>query len=312
MPAVTIATAQPTDGARLPAPARAKLEALRSARDDARALSDTATAKVAELRNDLAAARRELAELETADHEGRLLRRAYTHDEAGTTVTQERDDTRLDAARQRVDRLAEQLERAERQRTERWQTLGRTVTRIEEWLAKQQRPLAACEVEAPKLAKGADLPAEIEKARDLLQALAAERRKIEAAPVPTTEAQQRIRRFVAGRAARVRVGGLLTREGVVRFPQDEVHGVGLSPVDLACFLDPDRMARRLEAEFLERAETAGEPLSELDQTRALKAIDDRILTAERREEALVCLAEEAGSDVLRRPDADPRAVLGVE
>lgn len=54
-----------------------------------------------------------------------------------------------------------------------------------------------------------------------------------------------------------------------------------------------------------------EALSPAERERRLAEIEDRLLDAERAEEALVEAMIADGRDVARRLDADPRAILGV-
>ncbi len=52
-------------------------------------------------------------------------------------------------------------------------------------------------------------------------------------------------------------------------------------------------------------------MSDAERAARLAAIEDRKLELERQEEAHIVASEQAGTPILRRPDADPRAVLGV-
>ena len=77
------------------------------------------------------------------------------------------------------------------------------------------------------------------------------------------------------------------------------------------WVDPDRLAQRLEAEI----DAMPEPplaLSKTAQAKRLAEVEAELDGLERREEALIRQAALAGTDILRRPDASPAAVLGVK
>ena len=135
-------------------------------------------------------------------------------------------------------------------------------------------------------------------------ALAAERQLVERAAPPPTEAKRSARRWVDDQGQRVQVrayGGQFS----VRVP--EPNGA----LALACFLSPEKVVARLERAIDEQSE-GRIIMSELEKTKKLAELDAKLLSTERLEEALVVELEGQGRDVLRRRDADPRAVLGVE
>ena len=77
------------------------------------------------------------------------------------------------------------------------------------------------------------------------------------------------------------------------------------------FLFPDQLLSALCREV----DLVSDDANSLDDaTRATKlaTIAADMLAVEREEEALIVQAEQAGNQILRRPDADPRAVLQIE
>lgn len=336
MSTITVTTtAPPDDLALLPQPARDKLERLRAARDDAHVLLTAAYEKAAGLRTGatLAGARRELAELEKADSRNLLYRDTNAVSEPQAAVDgpprvdrrPERDTARLTAARERVEKLEAELAKADAlrdRRSEAWQALARLVTHIEEWLKELSSTPELAEVEPIKLGRNKKPVDELSAARELVAALAAERKRTERAPLPAAELKVRARMLVDRRAGRVRVTGLngraSTLDVTVSSRRAAAGGGAANPesaaretaLDLMCWLNPQAMLRRLEAEIDAEANDRL-ALSELDLARALADLDARLLAAERREEALIMQIEAAGGDASRRPAADPRAILGL-
>jgi len=314
---VAPSTAIPT---RLPDATRHKLMALRGQRDDARSLLDAAMERVQDMQgpgNALQTAKQELGQWERTNKAKVISNKA--HAEGWPTNSDEADETyaatseQLDAGHRevvdRVKRLQEQYDaarNAQENRAATWQALGKLVTRIEEWLAKGNGSLAIIETTPPKLAANKTAQSEIERLRDLIHALTTERRRIEKAAMPAAEAKARAKTWVERRAAKVNLGGLVHRESQVTItaPREE------TAIDLACWLHPEAMTRRLEKQIEADLENRT-VLTELEQARELKKLDGKILDAERKEEALIVGIETAGGRFLRRPQADPRAVLGV-
>lgn len=323
MSTITVTTpARPDDGLTLlPQPARDKLERLRAARDDAYVLLDAANDKATALRTGatLANARTELTELEKADSRNLLFRDTNSLSEPQAASDgpppvdrrPERDTARLEAARERVERLEAELVKVDalrKHRSEAWQAMSRLVSNIEEWLRGLSAALEPVESESVKLAKGKKPEDELFATRELIAALAADRKRTERASLPASEAKMRARMLVTRHAEQVRVTGLAARSGT---PEVVVANHGQDQgFALLCWLNPQAVIRRLEAE-IDSQSNDRLALSELDLARKLKEIDERLLLTERREEALVELVEQAGGDVARRPAADPRAVLGL-
>lgn len=79
---------------------------------------------------------------------------------------------------------------------------------------------------------------------------------------------------------------------------------------MLCWLHRDAIIARGKAE-LTKLYAGRKGISEADRTHQLAAIEDEILTIERREELLVRLCEDANLTVYRRPTANPQAVLQI-
>lgn len=294
---------------RLPEPARDKLLALRTQRDDTRALLEAAMTTVTDLvapGNELVAAQRELAQLENPD-----LKLGFADmDKERADQEGAKFGRRIEEARARVAFIKAQHQKARALQEERgklWQVAHGLCTRIEEWLDKGSSPLALASPVSPEPDKGLTALETLTRLRERRAALGAERRKVEGATMSPSEAKQRLRSIVEGRAAKVHVSGLIHRDDHVSVGASGEH----EAFNLLCWLQPDVVVRRLEREVDEQSADRF-TLSELDQARELKKLNDKILGLERREEALIEWLAGQGTVVPRRADADPRAVLGVE
>jgi hypothetical protein len=79
---------------------------------------------------------------------------------------------------------------------------------------------------------------------------------------------------------------------------------------MLCWLAPASVLSALKREI----EAAGAPVNAMPAAERIKRISEleaQLLALERREEVLVSCAAADGTEVLRRPDANPMAVLGI-
>jgi hypothetical protein len=97
--------------------------------------------------------------------------------------------------------------------------------------------------------------------------------------------------------------GLMPLSGFAAHTQVDVFG-------LLIWLFHDEVISALEREVDELADDA-HALSDEDRAAHEAALQARLLEAERIEERLIEVAAEEGRAVSRRPNADPRAVLGL-
>lgn len=300
---------------RLPPEALQKLVHLQMVRDDIRDGLDAAQAKLTDMRrpdNALSVALQELNLMEQTDI-GAVFQQAFRTQ--GTppekqSAEYERYKVRYEAVVVRVEHLRAEVEKVRatvEERGQNWQNAEKLVVNILRWLAVGSDPLVMAEFAAPKLSKNQSADDEIEKLRGLLTALKAEHKRVGKAAIPATEAKLRAKSWVAGRAARVRLHGFVNRNGSpdIGLPEQE------AALALACWLQPETVLRRLEKEIDERVNDRV-TLTELEQARELKKLNDKIMDAERREEALIVQLADDGKVVARRFNAEPRAVLGVE
>jgi hypothetical protein len=82
----------------------------------------------------------------------------------------------------------------------------------------------------------------------------------------------------------------------------------ITPFEHLCWLNPDDVIAKLDAEIDAQPKSAL-ALSAVDKAARLEELSAAMLALERDEEALI--ASSPGQEIARRPQADPRAVLGV-
>lgn len=165
-----------------------------------------------------------------------------------------------------------------------------------------------------KHAKITDLAAgaldEVEELREKIDTLKARREEVADAPIPLSEALSKLDQALDGLAARFSPDiGLLGKNAS---HQDFAigHGTGDRPTEMLVWLFRDQIRQRIAEEMTAHAPKGA--LAAKQRADRLAEIDRDLLAAEREEEALIVELEAGGFEIVRRPDADPRAVLEIE
>lgn len=203
---------------------------------------------------------------------------------------------------------------------------------IENYLGRVSEPLEeAPAIPAPELRKGENYAEAVARIRTKLSKLEEDRLAIDDAPIPSSIAKEKARAEIERLAAKGRpnVMALIeSHDGSIQWPTKYEgapivwadgrpvgfagrDGWSFDPLSFAVWLHRDELLRRIEAEIADKSDDAS---ALTDETRAKKRAQTAgaILAAEREEERLIELAEEAGVSIGRREDADPRAILGIE
>lgn len=170
----------------------------------------------------------------------------------------------------------------------------------------------------PKLGKNETVWSAVNDIRTRIEKIRAEMRATIHAPIPSTEAKQLCRQYVAALAERGTVDVLPVIEGR-RYPTlptdlDLPTMTPTPPVDtvgLMAFLFKDGFIAALEREVDANSDDQS-ALTSVERTERLGHLAREMLAAERIEEALIVYGAENHMPVERRPDADPRAVLGLD
>jgi hypothetical protein len=168
----------------------------------------------------------------------------------------------------------------------------------------------------------------VERLRRRLEELRADLRQVGCAPITSAEAKAKVRAEVEALAARGPdvYGVIERRHGGVDWPTtlarvDAFRDGRADPdkplvrvfdsLGLLAWLAKDPLISAIEAEIDRRADDAA-ALTEEQRASRVADIRQELLAVERDEESLITLLNRTGGDIARRPDADARAVLGVE
>ncbi|WP_298257111.1 hypothetical protein [Bradyrhizobium sp.] len=190
-------------------------------------------------------------------------------------------------------------------------SLGGLIRTIDEWL--QALPADAALVSyGDKASKAKEVTLDIlEKRRSRVRELSAELRQIDAASYKTSDAKRRARELIETLAERGRpdIYRLIESLGAIQWPEFDISIAEKGPdgIALIAWLLRGDLIAALDKEIDATANDAT-ALSDEQRIERFRVCLGDLLEAEREEEALV---QAAGFRVIRRPDADPRAVLGL-
>jgi hypothetical protein len=174
---------------------------------------------------------------------------------------------------------------------------------------------------APQLGKGQTSIAAVEQLRERILELRADRHQVASSPYPASMVKEAMRRQVATLGERGCPDALKAVEiGVgIKFPstRETIPGLGGAGLELhdalafACWLFPDQIIARLDDEIDAMASPDDQCLTDDARHQREAAILAEINTVERLEEATIELAESQGTEIRRRDDASPLAVLSL-
>jgi hypothetical protein len=282
----------------LPTRAREKWTRMVGAVADAEASLNALTGRVKNAENEVMVAVRnlEVANARDAAHYARLQKNA----EAATAVL-----------------AAIESERSLRQ--ERLWAAQSILSPVQTWFQKfNSGPLALGPVFVdvavdPGLRPGEPIEVALDRVRNDVAEARGALMRLRAAPLPAATIKAQIAALIDGKAARG--GPLLNIAGprvevtwpdIAQFAQ---FAPGGSVSDQLCWLFKDSYIEALTAGIDEQVGDRGIPLA--DRPAVEMRLMERLLAAERIEEAIVEIAVEAGRPVRRRPDADVMAILGI-
>lgn len=172
---------------------------------------------------------------------------------------------------------------------------------------------------------GSDLETEIQNVRDRIVATKDSLEELAHTSVPLEEALKRLDRTMATAGSTPALGAFFAADGDgpslrgiglhddlrgINRGDDHVAIVGANrALEVLVWLLRDHIRDTL-AEMLRQHPLAREAgLSPQDRKAKQTKLTAELFELERREEALICRAESQRIEILRRPDADPRAVL---
>lgn len=204
----------------------------------------------------------------------------------------------------------------------RTQAVGQPVAALERWIEDNR---AVAVRPCPTLPRPPARPkdgwqAEVDRQRAVLRGLRADVHAVASAPIPAADAKARMRAEVAALAeAGAPDVGRCLEGGSIRWPTTTLRNVAGVPVaheaidahGLWAWLNQAQLVALLDAEIdalaePDRALTAAQRKAEDARLQA------EILKTERQEEATIVAAAAEGVLVIRRADADPRAVFEID
>jgi hypothetical protein len=198
---------------------------------------------------------------------------------------------------------------------------------LEKWIASVASHVLKDEsLPEPKLRKGESIPDAIERCRRVVRELRAEARNVKAAPIPSTESKAILRGYVdaLGESAAPDLHYVIEAghprvdwptDGIVQVSHEFgrgqfAHPAVLPAVALMAWAAPDTLyaalCRDVDAESDDTAALSAE-----DRFKKQATIAADRLANEREEEFWIERMRADGLAIARRPDADPRAVLGL-
>ena len=145
--------------------------------------------------------------------------------------------------------------------------------------------------------------------RDQIAALVAQRDEIAAAAIPRAEAEARFDHLIA----RVKDDAIMgLGPGSLRDGGSEREfSEWLARPGFVCEVFGAEIKAAMLARFDAAVGDGPAGLAVGERRKKLTALDGEIFGLERQEEELIEALEEQGHDIARRPDADPRAALGI-
>lgn len=224
-------------------------------------------------------------------------------------------DKELDAVNREIERLSGELER----RSVRWRGLASLVHKLTLHIAKLPDDLEIAVAKPIENTAGPSSFEMIEAARDTVATLKADIHETMSQTITRAQAKLQMRKQLRDVAENGRpdLDLLIANGGQIAWPRTRTstfRGVDVVALDdavaLLVWANESAIVKALDKEIDSLlAEDSG--LSDADRAARLTTLYADLLKNERMEESLIEAAELLGMDVMRRPDADPRAVLGL-
>jgi hypothetical protein len=210
--------------------------------------------------------------------------------------------------------MRQRLEGERDKHAERFRQLSMLVSRCNQFLVELRLPHGAVLELAPVpdivLKRGETVVSAIESARHEIAQVHERLRVVKAAPLPTADVVEAAREFVARRALVAKPKIAVMRDALRLTWADDVVMSKTDVVSLLCAFAPEQVLSALTRE-LETGPVPVDPLPAAERVTRLAQLEETLLQLEHHEEALITKAQAEGTDVLRRPDASPMAVLGL-
>jgi hypothetical protein len=295
---------------RLPEPARSHFRELCQSRDDARALVRSLNERAHHARGELMQAEAQL---------GYLVKDRRLNGEDDPLVATKKDE--IAEIKSEISRL----ESAMSKRQEMFSERDRLIGNLEKFIRGADR-IVALEITEPSRRSKESAEEAIERCRLRVRELRADMNRIESAPVHSDEAKKRAHIKIDAMAERgcPNCLGLIEGEADIEFPksmdQQLTYGsdnfVGMTTsehpdaIAVLAWMQKDLMIASIDRQIDLLADDENALTADQRAEKMATARGD-LLKNEREEESLIRIQARRGVPIERRPNADPRAVLGI-
>jgi hypothetical protein len=207
------------------------------------------------------------------------------------------------------DKLHERLAAERDKHAEKHRLLHLVVSRCNQFCMELRGvTLESVEPAAVRLKNGETPNSAIAATREEIKTLRERLAIVKASPLPASDQVELAKEFVARRALVARSKILVQQDALRVHWADDVVMSKSDIVSLLCCFLPEQVLAALQEMIGEQSPNAM-PAAERDKR--IARITQRLFELELQEESLILKAHGDGIDVMRRGDADPRAVLGV-
>lgn len=214
-------------------------------------------------------------------------------------------------ARPEIEAEIARLEPILAQQQARYMRDAQLVARLGDWLhASSRTELVDARQSKPSRKKGETAAQSVARIRQEIADHQAEIVKVNSALPPVAELRKQARDFVRGLAIR---GKPSIVTGYDKFKVTFATGADTPMMNVAYMLawfDEAALVKRFEAEIDQMPKPAL-ALTATERSERWAQLKDELAALERSEEKMIAAAAEEGTEILRRIDADPQAVLGV-
>lgn len=207
--------------------------------------------------------------------------------------------------------LREKLADEQGKQARRHGALTQTVSKLRQWLAELPRgvTLESAPPVTVELKSGEKLSDVIAAVRNEIAALRERLEAVKRAPLPLPDMKQLAEEYVVRLMRQARPSVAVVGDSLrVGFRGDMAAAEDV--LALVAWAAPESLCRALERE-IEKLPTRADALPADERIRRVAELEAQLIALERKEEILIERAQADGLDVLRRPDANPAAVLCV-
>jgi hypothetical protein len=205
-----------------------------------------------------------------------------------------------------------QLERERDRHSSRHRAISGLLHKVHEWLMRlpANTVLEVVPAADTKLRDGETWIDAIEATRKDISSLQGQLQVIRAAPLPVEDQIKCIERSIEKTAQQARPAVSIVKDGAVRVAFKDVFVEPEQVLSLLAWVDPEKVRDALTG-LLETQPRVVGAMAASEKQQRLEEAEAKLTELERAEESMIERAAKQGIDILRRPEADPKCVLGV-